>query len=186
MADWYNSNVSMLDYLPSCLNENEIFVQLSKGVDKGIKDLKKYAAEAVKNCCIATADEKIIGRYENIFGLSSKGLSLEYRRERIKSRLRQKPPVNEAALKKMMTGVFGKITKVMQGEEDYSVIVKYSEKTGYEDFDYAKDLLRKIVPANLLLEIVYAYVEWQSVRIYDWDDVKKYTWKELMSREITE
>ena len=186
MAEWYKEKIGMADYLPQCLNENAIFVQLCKGVDRGFKDLQAYAAKAAANCCLDTADETIISRYEKIFGLSSKGLALEYRRERIKCRLRQRPPINEVVLKNMMSGVFGEITKIYQNEEDYSITVKYREQTGFEDFDFAKNLLRKVVPANLLLDVLYSYAEWQSVKPYTWNVVKGYSWKQLLSQEITE
>lgn len=184
MMEWHKTESASADYLPECLKYNEIFVQLAKGIDKGFTDLKIYAEKVVQNCSVLTADDNIISRYEKMFSLSSKGLSLEYRRKRIISQLQQRPPINDSMLKLMMSGILGNITKIEKNRNEYSLIVKYRQKTGYEDIDYAKNLLRKLVPANLMLDILYAYTEWQDVAPLLWSTVQSYTWQQLMTEDI--
>ena len=152
-------------------------------MDYGIKELKRYAKQVVNNCYILTADEKTVNRYEKLWLLAADGLSLDARKQRILAKMRQRPPINEAMLKLMMVGILGEIVKVENGIEDYSVIVKYREQTGTENVEFAKALLRELIPANMLLEIVYAYIEWKDVRAATWDILKAYSWKDVMSNE---
>ena len=183
MVNWYDENISMLSYLPNCVSSSELFSALAKGVDYGIKELKRYAKQVVNNCYILTADEKTVNRYEKLWLLAADGLSLDARKQRILAKMRQRPPINEAMLKLMMVGILGEIVKVENGIEDYSVIVKYREQTGTENVEFAKALLRELIPANMLLEIVYAYIEWKDVRAATWDILKAYSWKDVMSNE---
>lgn len=180
MVEWYRSATDTSGLLPDCLNANDLFQQLSKAIDVGIDDLKAYSENVVNNCYVLTADSDLIDRYEKIFSLSSSGLSLDARRSRVVSHLCLRPPVNEVMLKAMMSGILGEIVKV-ESVGDYSIVVKYREQTGYENVEYAKILIRKIVPANLELEIVYAYVEWQNILKFLWSDIKNYTWQQIMS-----
>lgn len=187
MVNWYDENVSMLSYLPQCVASAELFTALAKGVDYGLKELKRYAKQTVNNCYILTADEKTVSRYEKLWLLSADGLSLEARKQRILAKMRQRPPINEAMLRLMMMGILGEIVKIENGIEDYSVIVKYREQTGAENIEFAKALLRELIPANMLLEVVYAYIEWKDVGSLAWDDLKAYSWKDVMSNgEITD
>ena len=187
MVNWYNENVSMLSYLHQCVASAELFTALAKGVDYGLKELKRYAKQTVNNCYILTADEKTVSRYEKLWLLSADGLSLEARQQRILAKMRQRPPINEAMLRLMMMGILGEIVKIENGIEDYSVIVKYREQTGTENIEFAKALLRELIPANMLLEVVYAYIEWKDVGSLAWDDLKAYSWKDVMSNgEITD
>lgn len=184
MGLWYENELGMADYLPDCLNRELLFQELCKGVDRGMDDLKEYAQEILKNGYLMTADESILTRYETIFSLVTTGMSLDYRRNRIASQFRQRPPIHLARLKGMMYGVLGEIVKVEEGQEAYSLIIKYKEQTGYEDEESGKELLRRLVPANIALQVLYAYVEWQEVKIASWGAVGSGTWQELMEEGV--
>lgn len=152
----------------------------------GIDDLKEYAREILKNGYLMTADEQALARYEAMFGLVSTGMSLDYRRNRIASQFRQRPPIHFARLKGMMYGILGEIVKVEKGGDAYSLIIKYKEQTGYENEDAGKDLLRRLVPANMVLQVLYAYVEWQEVKLISWEMVGGGTWQNLMKEGAAE
>lgn len=182
--EWYKDNVSMLDYLPQCLSSADLFVAMAEGVDYGVSQLKAYAEKVLKNCYIGTADLSVIVRYEKLWGLSPDGLSLNARRERIIAKMRQKPPINEALLKLMMSGILGNLMKTEKGSGDYSIIFKYREQTGEENIEFAKSLLRELIPANMVMTVLYCFVEWQNIRPYSWGQAATYTWEEVMTKGI--
>lgn len=184
MAEWYNDKVSMLGYLPDCLSTADLFVALAEGVDYGIRQFKKYVKQILDNCYIGTADSYVIGRYEKIWSLKPDGLSLKARRERIVAKMRQKPPVNEAMLKLLMNGILGNLMKTEKGDGDYSVIFKYREQTGEENIEFAESLLRELIPANMIMTLLYCFVEWQNMIPYSWKQVNAFSWQEVMTEDI--
>lgn len=184
MRDWYENGASVLDYLPECLAGCEIFAELAAGADRGINDLKEYAVSVLDNCYVLTADAETVARYERLWNLSADGLPLENRRARIAAKLRQHPPINGVMLKKMMCGILGNIVKVEKGNGDYTLVVKYREETGTEDVDFAKVMIRELIPANMMLEVVYAYNEWQDVEALTWGRCKDFSWQELLESDI--
>lgn len=183
MSEWYNEEVSLLEYLPACLAENELFAELATAVNYGMKGLKEYTEATIGNCFLLTADLQIIERYERIWNLSADGLTLAARRERIAAKLRERPPINEAMLKSMMSGILGNVVKIIKGHGDYSVILKYCRQSGSENVEFAKNIIRKLIPANLLLEILYAYIEWRNIAVVNWAQLTNYSWKDVMSSE---
>lgn len=184
MQNWHETRVSVLEYLPECLADNELFAALADGADYGIAELKKHMENVLANCYVWTADAETVARYEKIWNLSADGLPLANRRARIAAKMQQHPPINGVMLKRMMHGVLGNIVKVEKGNGNYTLVVKYREESGNEDVDFAKAMIRELVPANMMLEVVYAYNEWQEVQALTWGEAMGYTWNEFLTSDI--
>jgi len=179
---WTEHKTDYLGYLPGVFADSGVFGQLNEIFNQEIDLLKAAVAAELLNTSLLTGDEMLLERYEAILDFIGSG-SIEDRRRLILARLRERPPLNGARLGAWLDALFGSIRRIEPGVLDFSVVIKYSSE-GLLDEEYLMRQLRRILPANMLIELVYSWFEWQYALSRSWQETKGYTWEEFKKLPI--
>ena len=117
-------------------------------------------------------------RWEKILNIQPKATdTLEERRFRIKTRLNENLPYTYRRLTQLLDALCGAgnyEATVFHNEYRLKVLLELIVK---KTFDEAQELLERIIPANLILEVAIRYNQWQTVLPYTWAELKTLTWK---------
>ena len=124
-------------------------------------------------------------RWEKILVIQPKlSDTLEVRRFRIKTRLNEDLPYTYRVLEQAL--------EALCGSGNYALVLKpqtYSlkillELTIKKLVDEVEAMARRMVPANMVLEVLLRYNQWQDYAQTTWNSASGYTWKQLREEEI--
>ena len=174
---WTDYDSDYLAYLPALFSDSVAFSQLAICINQELDDLKAAITAELANGCLLTADSQILRRYQDFLGITGSGDLAECRRQ-VMARLRERPPINGQRLSIWLDALVGSIRKIEAGVEPYSVVIKYKSQIDLDEA-YLLEQLQRILPANLVIELVYEYFEWQAAVGMSWQEVKAYTWDGL-------
>lgn len=135
--------------------------------------------ELVSNQYPDTMSVTIVERWEKILNLSTPiNGSLESRRQAIKAKLLTKPPINLQTLKAVIEAYLGVDVNCSLLEKPYTINVTYRGLTSIPDLEPLYQTIYELIPANMALEIAYAYIKWQEILEMQktWGKVKEKDW----------
>ena len=113
-----------------------------------------------------------------LLGVSSPlNSSLKARREAVLAKLRTKPPINLITLKEIIEAYMGVTVEIYL--DGYTVKVRYRGESRIADLAPLYATAYETIPANLILEIAYAYVTWGEVLSKSWGTAKQGSWDQL-------
>ena len=151
------------------------FVDLQTSMEPEIAALRERQADVMLQLDIATATWGL--RYwEEALGIAVEtGKELEYRRSRVKSKLRGAGVVTVGLIDSVAESYSNGEVEVTEYPAEYRLEIKFVGTVG--------------IPPNMedltvaLQEIMPAHLQWDYIIVYNtWDMVKPYTWAELASR----
>jgi hypothetical protein len=174
---WLEKDSDYLAYLPAVYGESIAFERLAAAINPELDEFKAAITGLLANGSLLTADAETLRRYQKFFGIQSAAATEELRCQ-IMARLRERPPINGQKLAYWLDALTGTIHQISSGVDPFSVVIKYKTETGLDE-DYLYSQLQRILPANLMIELIYAFFEWQMVESFSWQEVKNYTWDEL-------
>lgn len=172
----YKNNIDILNIINS--EEIELENNLKPGIENRFLDT--FANKATENG---------ISKFENLFGIEPNYYteSLEFRRERVMSRLISNVPYTERYL-------INKFNSIL-GENNWSYNLDYNKYTlevrsltpGKGWYQELLNFLTEIIPCNISWSIVLYAATWGIVKdtFRTWDDINEMTWQELMDGEWT-
>ena len=137
------------------------------------------------NQFVDTLTEYGCKRWEKGLGITPKASdTLEDRRFRIKTRMNDDLPYTMRTLGQMLDALCGagNYEKTLYHLE-YRLKVLL-ELTAKKQFDEAKDMLSRILPANMILELGLRYNTWGQAAHLTWGQVSHMTWKQIREEVI--
>lgn len=171
-------------HIPEQLTDFAEVKALSTEVNVQIKDVYGAMEVLLKNVITNTMDEKVVARWEKILSITSPSeATLEARRNAILAKFKSRPPINLETLKNIVEAYLGVPVDVKSNEQDYVVTIKYRGLKSLPDLTPLYNTVYQIIPANILMEIVYAFVVWDEVIAKTWDSVSSKTWNQIMMGE---
>lgn len=148
----------ILDYLPPVLREIGEFVQIAAAEQEQFNGIDAALAGMKDDLFLSTLTQAGVRRWEAILGLLPRAEdTLEVRRFRIAALLEGKTPYTFLALKARLAalcGAEGYAAAVSPGTYTLTVRVALSSRSSY---DAVADLLAKMVPANLAVDLSLMY-----------------------------
>lgn len=163
----------ILDYLPPAVRELREIQAAAAGQEHALTDLWDAARDALDNQYIGSLKEYGIQRWETLLKLSPKGAdTLDERRFRILTRLGEKLPFTFRILCRQLEDLCG--------EDGYSAAVDPAEYrltvrvalTASRNFDDVGELLRRVTPANLIVDLSLMYNQCKTLAAKTHEDFR--------------
>ena len=139
----------LMEQLPHWYKPVLEYIAIMRGYSVTVSDAEKDAEKIHDNFYIQTADAETLTMWERMLGITSRyGDTLDYRRERIISRLSAHSPYTFWSLDAQMTEYFG---------DDYTIGIDYDNlkiyitttSDVYGAVDLLRDLIHRVVPVHL-------------------------------------
>ena len=141
----------LIDYLPEVIAEVKDYQELMKTEQIEIENLWQKAHQALDNQFIESTDENGIARYELMLNISPKETDeLELRQFRVLSRYNEQLPYTYVKMLEQLKAICGD-QGVKADLNGLSLAVKV-ELTAKGKVDEVKDLLERMIPANVIVE----------------------------------
>ena len=172
-----------IDHMPEFLREIIEIKALGNAIQISMNKFYDMMDELVSNQYPDTMSVTIVERWEKILNLSTPiNGSLESRRQAIKAKLLTKPPINLKTLKSVVEAYLGVEVNCSLLEKPYTINVTYRGLTSLPNLDPLYQTIYDLIPANMALEIAYAYVQWQEVLANQqtWSKVKERDWNYVL------
>lgn len=175
----------LIDYLPEQVSEIHEFKVIMNAEQSEIERLWDKVDEGLSNQFLATATEYGIERWERMLKLSKKDTdSIEDRRLRILAKVNEQLPFTKITLEDSL--------KALCGENGYKLVISYGEYrvnvqvalTAKTMLDEVDKLLRRVLPANLLVTVVLLYNQWAKLETKTWEELESLTWDEILEAEL--
>ncbi|WP_195277385.1 putative phage tail protein [Anaerotruncus rubiinfantis] len=187
---FYDDPSDYLGLLPD--NWRELLEVQAIGNSVNIQMDKLLAAikQGIQNKSVSLADEQGVVRWENILGVTSPlNSSLQARREALRAKIMAKPPINLQSFKAVVEAYMGLEVDV-ELAPNYTIKVWYRGESRQPDLAPLYATVYEMIPANLIVEIMYRYVVWNELDAlnmnFDALDAKNLTWDEFEKGEWIE
>ena len=167
---------NLFEYYPEPLREFKEIRVLSDTEQEEVEQLEKAQKALLADQFVTTATENGISRWEAILGTQPRvTASLDERKFAILTRLSQELPYSMGMLRRQMN--------FLCGEEGYSLELKNQEyllivrialvsRNSYKD---VARLLKRIVPANLAIDLSLLYNRYSMVKVFTHRQLKAYS-----------
>lgn len=177
---------NLIEYLPEFLREvKEYQVILTTAEQPEMVELWEAEENALKDQFIVDATENGVSRWEKILGITPKATdSLDTRKFSILARINEQIPFTLTTLKEQLESLCGKNEySVKLNAQNYTldVVVALTAKSSFDD---VKLLLKRIVPANLIVSLSLKYNQNKNFVGYTYKGLQGFT-HEQMRNEVS-
>ncbi len=172
--------VDLVNYLPDFLQSYKELTAALQAQDSEIQRMEDIT-ETIKNSSfILYCDIWGIERFENMLGIKPlDGDTLENRRFRILSSWNNSVPYTIRTLRENLEILCGKDGyELAVLSEQYMVIVRIALKSK-RNFEMARDMMNKILPANMVLNLSLLYNQHKALGKYTYGQLSAYTHRQL-------
>ena len=175
-------NVDTEQYLPLHIAEIEEFKKIAKTYDEYLKLVWKSLKREELNRVLATMDETECEQWEKLLGIViNPADSLEDRVNRIRGYHVSDLPYTYNKLEEVL--------KLVCGGDNYKLKVDNSKQlvdcgvkiVSIQMIDVISDLIRKRVPANMLVNVYALFNRWERFETMKWSELTTSTWNSFYS-----
>lgn len=173
----------LIDYLPEVIAEVKDYQELMKTEQVEIESLWNKVRQGLDNQFIESTDEDGIARYELMLNIKPKAIDdLELRQFRVLSRYNEQLPYTYTKMIEQLKALCGE-NGVKIELNGISLSVKV-ELTAKGKIDEVKDLLERMIPANVVVDVALLYNQWKKAKHLKWGQVKGMTWGQLRNEVL--
>lgn len=178
------------DYMPNLYKNNIDMTNIIYSEQEELENhLKADIENSFHNTFIKLANEKGIKQYEDIFGIKADPLteSLEFRRQRVLTRLISNIPFTETYMINSINEILG--VGSWEYELDYNNYNLTIQSTipGRGWLNELYEFLKRTIPCNIIYEVIIYAATWQLIsdNFQTWQDIydTNMTWEEVMNAE---
>jgi hypothetical protein len=178
---------NLIEYLPEFLRsvkEYEAILTLAEQPE--MVELWKAEENALNDQFVVDSTEYGVSRWEKILGIVPKATdSLDVRKFSILTRINEQLPFTITTLKEQL--------KSLCGEDGYEVNLDASKfilsvkvaLTAKSNFDDVNSLLKRVVPANLVVDLSLKYNKNNVLKAYTHGQLESYTHNQLRNEAVT-
>ncbi len=132
-----------------------------------------------------TLTEEGCRRWEEMMRIVPKGSdNLEVRRFRIKARINENLPYTYRMLEQSLDTLCGAGNySVTLYPEEYRMKVLL-QLTVKKLFSEVQEMIERMIPANMILEVLLRYNQWQDYAQWTWQQASSYTWQQLREEAL--
>lgn len=174
-----------VNYIQPELRDILEFKAINAAYDVEFERLRQAAAAVRDNFFIESLDETGCQKWEKIQGLTAKGTdSIAIRRFRILSRMNEQLPYTFNILDNQLS--------VLCGVDGYSFAVDYAAReiavrvalTAKGMYDEIENLLLRIRPANMVIDLSLLYNQWITISTKRWSELSTKTWYQVRNEVV--
>jgi hypothetical protein len=183
MADYEDR--PLIEYLPNILKEVREYQALMFGEQPEIFGLFIEIENALNNQFVASSMEYGIERWEKILNIAPKAtFTLDERKFTILSRLSEQLPFTCQMLIQMLTQLCGANGfHVLLQHNDYILNVSV-ELTVVNNFNGVGTMLKKVVPANMVVNLTIKYNQYQTFKPFTHGQLAQRTHSQLRNEAL--
>ena len=179
---FYDNHAEYKSYLPEIFQEVVEINALDHTIKMQIDKLNTILRDSINNKSVQQANEDGVSRWEKILGVTTPlNATIVARKEALRSKLMTKPPINMITLKGIIEAYMGVIVDITIDE--FVVKVRYRGTSRIEDLNPLYVTVYETIPANLILDIAYAFVTFAELDslslIFEQLDEKNLDWHEF-------
>lgn len=175
----------VLSYLPPVLQDVYEMQAVSQAENSELSRLWQGAEDAMNDQFVETATENGVSRWEKMLLLSPKGTdTLPERKFRIQSALSGRLPFTVWALREQLDGLCGPGNYALTVDHPNFKVTVLLALAAQENYDTVCDLLRKMLPANLQVEISLMYNRYGYLSSWPHGMLNPYSHKLLKTSEV--
>ena len=168
---------NIIGYFPGHIQNMEEFEKIAKVYDKMLKVVWVASAASDSNRHFDTMDADTCSYWEKLMSLTPTSEdTLDDRRRAIKAGWMSNAPYTARKLKDILT--------TMLTQEGYELVI---DKTGKKvsvgvklayilKYDYIADLIRRLIPADMISDVYIAFNRWQRFKTVTWGSLSTETW----------
>ena len=172
-----------MDYLPPVLAEVRDYQALMQAEQAEIDRLWAAAERLLENQFIDGTDETGIARYELMMDIQPKATDdLALRQFRVLSRYNEQLPYTYRKMLEQLKSLCGE-NGVKAAINGLTIEIKV-ELTAKEKVNEVRELLERMLPANVLVTVSLLYNQWGSVKHLTWEQAKIKTWGQLRNEVL--
>lgn len=176
------------NYLPNLYNNNIEMKNIINSEEVEFEENIKPAIDNIfKDTFANVATENGIEQFEKILDIptDTESESLNFRRDRVLSRLRSSIPFTETFLKESLDNYLGKNNWTYTIDYNNYTLIINSLKPGNTWYRELLNFLDSIIPCNIDWQILLFAATWKQVQdtFVTWDNVSELTWDEVLNGE---
>lgn len=173
-------NVDISIYQPLIIKDYREFKEIAEIENTILTDCWSSSNNVFLDQFIETLTDNGCKRWEKILNIQPKGTdTLEVRRFRIKSRINEDLPYTYNALVNVLNSLCGEgqyTINLYNNEYRLKILI---ELTAKKLFDEVESTVKRMIPANLILEVDLRYNQHKTLSKYTHKQLSKYTHIEL-------
>lgn len=178
--------MDLLSYQNKIMQEIREFKVLAEVENPQLDCVWQAVEDAINDQFADTLTENGCKRWESIMEISAKDTDdIEFRRFRILSRLNEQLPYSYRMLEHQLRTLCGNEGYNMVLKNDtYTLMIKVS-LTAKNKFDDVKTMVRRYVPANIVIDVALLYNTHEVLSQYTHGQLGKYTQLELREEVVS-
>ena len=172
---------NLIEYLPEFLRDvKELQAVLSVAEQPEMVDLWQAEENALRDQFVEDATENGVSRWEKILGIIPKATDdLDVRKFSILARINESLPFTITTLHQQLTALCGENGyEVNLDANNYLLIVRVA-LTAESSFDAVDSLLKRVVPANLIIDISLMYNKHKHFGVYTHGGLEQFTHEQM-------
>ena len=178
-------NIDLKDYWPLVVKRILEFEKIADAENPEINNLWAAHKDVLDNQFIRTLTEEGCKRWEDILNIVPMGTdTLEDRRFRILARINADLPFTFRQLENMLYALCGDDYTCELVNNDYKLVVRLALGVRRQ-YDEVSSLLKKVVPANLLIDLDLLWNQYLLLEPFIHEDLEPYTHEELREENLT-
>ena len=178
-------NIDLKDYWPLVTKKILEFEKIADAENPEINNLWAAHKDVLDNQFIKTLTEEGCKRWENILNIVPMGTdTLDDRRFRILARINADLPFTFRQLENMLYALCGDDYTCELINNDYKLVVRLALGVRRQ-YDEVSSLLKKVVPANLLIDLDLLWNQYLILEPFTHEDLEPYTHEELREENLT-
>lgn len=178
-------NIDIKDYWPLVIKRILEFEKIADAENPEINNLWAAHKGVLDNQFIKTLTEEGCKRWESILNIVPMGTdTLEDRRFRILARINADLPFTFRQLENMLHALCGDDYTCELINNDYKLVIRLALSVRRQ-YDEVSSLLKKVVPANLLIDLDLIYNQYLTLEPFIYEDLEPYTHEELREENLT-
>lgn len=156
--------INIIDYLPSVLKEIKDFKGIADAENPELLGLWLLLEDLLCDQFIENATEKGVKRWESVMNVDPMGTdSIDIRKFNILARLNQRPPYTFRNIANQMTMLCGENGYTMTLNSGTHTLAVRIELIVKRKFDEVNSLLRRSLPANIIIDLSLRYNQHQTI-----------------------
>ena len=173
-------NVDISIYQPLIIKDYREFKEIAEIENTILTDCWSSSNNVFLDQFIETLTDNGCKRWEKILNIQPKGTdTLEVRRFRIKSRINEDLPYTYNALVNVLNSLCGEgqyTINLYNNEYRLKILI---ELTAKKLFDEVESTVKRMIPANMILEVSLRYNQYLHFKKYTYGQLSVYTNKQL-------
>lgn len=176
---------TLFSYMPKYYRTSKVIDNLNNSNSIELNNFYKKLDDVLNQFFLDTADYTL-DRWEKELGLEiNNNLSTEFRRSRIKSKLRGQGTITVKLIKNVAESFSNGEVDVIEDNPNYSFTVKFVGTKGVPpNIADLQKAIEEIKPAHLAVKYEFVYTLWNEVKAITWGQVATGTWEELKTRKV--